>query len=183
MEHKRTGRVFPLCSWLLWSHILGMSSPKVTTHAAKSSAEILTEMVRIIKAHSCDVAQWATLPLTEFFDLLKNGYYNREPDEWRTQVLARPFLSITKRAPIVACANKAIILASWAELNRVPWRLVAAGRAPGRPPHHVYPELFIGGSWRPTDATYPWGVLFYQKPYPVRIVRDGLRRSGAPEEK
>jgi len=129
-------------------------------------------MARVIKAHATDVAPWALWSLQDFFDLVRKGSYNREPSEWFTQILARPRLTISKSVPIVACANKAIILASWAEMNGIPWRLIGAGRVPGRPPHHVFPEFFLGGQWRPVDGTYPWGVLFAQRHYPIRVVYD-----------
>lgn len=132
-------------------------------------------MARIIKEHSTDVAPWGLWSLSDFFDLVKNGSYNREPTAWSTQILARPRLTISKAVPITACANKAIILASWAQMNRIPWRLVGAGRVPGRAPHHVFPEFHLGGAWRSVDGTYPWGVLFAQRNYPVRVVYDPQR--------
>ena len=134
-------------------------------------------MVGLVRRTAGDVAPWALLPLGEFFGMVSRGYYNREPDAWRAQVLARPALTISKRVPVIACANKAVILASLAELNRIPWRLVAVSRRVGRPPHHVFPEMFIGGAWRPVDATYPWSVPFLVKPYPVRVVETGLEVS------
>lgn len=151
-----------------------MQTTSAKTLRALNSREILAEMVRVVRAHADDVAEWAMLPLSEFFDKVKRAAYNREPDSWNAQVLARPALTMYKRAPVVACANKAIILSSWAQLNRIPWRLVAVGRIAGRPPHHVFPEMFIGGEWRPVDATYNWGVLFARRSYPVRIVANGL---------
>lgn len=145
---------------------------KIQTQTAATPTDILARMAQIVQAHAVDVAPWALLGLSEFFDLVRGGNYIREPSNWRTQVLARPSLTISKAVPIVACANKAIILASWAELNKIPWRLVAVGRAPGLPPHHVFPEFFMGGEWRPVDGTYPWSVLFARKDYPVRVVFD-----------
>ena len=124
----------------------------------------------MVKTYACDVAPWALWSLPDFFDAVRNGGYNREPTAWRTQVLARPTLTITKAVPVTACANKAIILAAWAEMNGIPWRLVAVGRTPGRPPHHVFPEFFMGGAWRVVDGTYPWNVLFAERHYPVRVV-------------
>lgn len=151
-----------------------MNFPASNSFRVTDPKQILEQMVRIIRAHSKDVGMYATLDLSKFFDLLKNGSYNREPDIWGAQVLARPALTMGKRVPVVACANKAIILSSWAQLNRIPWRLVAVGRRIGKPPHHVYPELFIGGAWRAADPTYPYNVLFAEKSYPVRIVATGL---------
>jgi hypothetical protein len=145
----------------------------IQTRKARSSSDILAQMVRIVREHATDAAPWASWTLPEVFEAVKRGGYNREPASWRSQVLARPALVVGKRVPVVACANKAIILASWAHLRGIPWRLVAVGRVHGRPPHHVFPEMLIGGEWLPVDATYSWSVLFAQKPYAVRLVLEG----------
>ena len=131
-------------------------------------------MASIVRRHSVDVAPWALESLPVFFRRVARGHYDREPLSWGAQILARPSLVISRRVPVVACANKAILIASWAQMHRIPWRLVAVGRIPGFPPHHVFPELWIGGSWRAADATYPWGVLFAKKSYPVRVELAGL---------
>ena len=126
-------------------------------------------MARIVLDHAGDVAEWASCGLPDFFELVRGGTYNREPLRWGTQVLARPRDAIAKTVPVIACANKAILVASWAQLQGIPWRLVAVGRIPGWPPHHVFPELFVAGAWRAVDATYPWNGLFVARSYPVRI--------------
>jgi len=151
-----------------------VSKPKVTITAAHNPGQILAGMVGIVRRCASDVAEWALDPLEVFFRRVARGHYDREPTEWKAQILARPALVLSRRVPVVACANKAILMASWAQLNRMPWRFVAVGRIPGFPPHHVYTELFIGGAWRSADATYPWGVLFLEKSYPVRVVAVGL---------
>lgn len=151
-----------------------MTSAASNVKPATRPAQILEAMVGIVHRHASDVARWALDPLDLYFGRVKRAHYDREPLAWGAQILARPALTISKRVPVVACANKAILIASWAHLNRVPWRFVAVGRIPGFPPHHVFAELWIGGAWRPADATYPWGVLFTSKPYPVRLERVGL---------
>lgn len=157
-----------------------MRSSQVTirTRPARRPAQILAAMVDIVRRHAADVGPWALDPLPVFFRRVARGHYDREPLSWGAQILARPALTISRRVPVVACANKAILIASWAQLNRMPWRLVAVGRIPGFPPHHVFAELYIGGAWRPADATYPWGVLFASKPYPVRVELTGLPVEG-----
>lgn len=151
-----------------------MTQLLAVTLPARTSSDILRRMVGLVRRTAEDVAAWALVPLDEFFRMVSRGHYNREPDNWRAQVLARPAATISKTVPVIACANKAIIVASWAQMNGIPWRLVAVSRARGRSPHHVFPELYIGGEWRPVDATYPWSVLFARKFYPVRIVETGL---------
>ena len=143
------------------------------TRKARHSSDILRQMAQIVREHATDAAPWATWSLPEVFEAVKRGGYNREPSSWRSQVLARPALVVGKRVPVVACANKAIILAAWAQLRGIPWRLVAVGRVPGAPPHHVFPEMLIGGEWLPVDATYSWSVLFARKPYAIRLVLEG----------
>lgn len=151
-----------------------MTQLLAVTLPASTSSDILRRMVGLVRRTAEDVAPWALVPLEEFFRMVSRGHYNREPDNWRAQVLARPAATISKTVPVIACANKAIIVASWAQMNGIPWRLVAVSRVRGRSPHHVFPELYIGGEWRPVDATYPWSVLFARKFYPVRIVETGL---------
>lgn len=141
-----------------------------TSTTVKTPREILARMGETVRANAYDVAEWASLPLDRFFDLVRGGTYNREPTSWNSQVLARPRDSISKAVPVIACANKAIILAAWAQMNRIPWRLVAVGNHRGYPPHHVFPEFYVAGQWRAVDATYPWSVLFAAKNYPVRVV-------------
>ena len=151
-----------------------MTSAAPNVKTARRPAQILEAMVGIVHRHASDVGRWALDPLDMYFARVARAHYDREPLSWGAQILARPALTISKRVPVVACANKAILIASWAHLNRVPWRLVAVGRIPGFPPHHVFPELWIGGEWRAADATYPWGVLFLNKTYPVRLELVGL---------
>lgn len=151
-----------------------MNSAVVSVKPARRPEQILDAMVAIVHKHATDVGRWAVEPLDLYFRRVARGHYDREPLAWKAQILARPALTISRRVPVVACANKTILIASWAHLNRVPWRLAAVGRIPGFPPHHVFAELWIGGAWRAADATYPWGVLFADKPYPVRVDRVGL---------
>ena len=147
--------------------------PQLKVKTATHPAQILDGMAGIVRRCAADVAPWALESLDVYFRRVAGGHYDREPSVWNAQILARPSLVLTRRVPVVACANKSILMASWAELNRIPWRLVAVGRIPGFPPHHVYVEMHLGGAWRSVDATYPWGVLFVEKSYPVRIVVTG----------
>lgn len=140
-----------------------------STAAARSPMDILRRMAGLVRAHAVDMAPWAGESLEAIYGRIRRGAYVREADEWNAQLLARPSLTISRRVPVTACANKAIMLASWAQLRGMPWRLVAVGNRVGAPPHHVFPELFIGGAWRAADPTYPWNALFHSRAYPVRV--------------
>ena len=143
------------------------------TFRAYSPADILQQMARIIRTHAGDMAPHVGASLLDLFRMVSAASYTREPHEWGAQVLARPRWILSKVSPIVACASKAILVSSWAELQGIPWRLVAVGKRPGQAPHHVFPELYLWGRWRPVDATYPWSVIFTEKDWPVRLVLEG----------
>jgi hypothetical protein len=61
------------------------------------------------------------------------------------------------------CKKKAILMASWARRNRVPYRLMASSNRPDRIITHTYPEFKIAGEWVNMDATYRWHKLGERK--------------------
>lgn len=130
---------------------------------------ILAEMARIVRAYCWDLGSLAALPFDGFFDFVRAKHYNREPHEWRAQILARPRRLLSRESPILACAAKSLLIASWAACNGIPWRFCAVGRRAGFPPHHVFAELQIAGEWVPCDATYLWSVPFLRRRWPVRV--------------
>lgn len=64
------------------------------------------------------------------------------------------------------CDDKTLAIGAWCELFQYPWRVVCAGESlnPDQNPHHIYPEIKLGGEWTPADATYErceFGKLLY----------------------
>lgn len=100
-----------------------------------------------------DCRPYANMATNDFFNLLKRLPYNMEDDLY--QALVRPAAILNGQFPIVACANKAIAMASFLKCKNMPYRYKLVAKNPDDPLHHVYTETYIGGKWIPLDCTYP----------------------------
>lgn len=119
-------------------------------------------MREVVNRHYRDVAAYATLSLPEIFDLVKSIPYRRDPKKPNgkvTELLQRPAYTLARTGHGGDCDDKAMVLASWAKLNGIPFRFVAVGRAKNLPLHHVLVELYIQGNWVHVDPTYAGNVL------------------------
>jgi hypothetical protein len=134
-----------------------------TYRRAKSVQEIGREMYRLVDTYSTDLGELAGLPLDVFFDRVKAIPYRKEPG--RFQFLSRPQWSLAGLSPVVACANKAIMVGSWAKQNRFPFRFVAVGTVVTRPVNHVFTQIFLAGLWQDVDPTYNWHSPFHVRPW------------------
>lgn len=134
----------------------------------KSVREIGTEMYRIANTHANDLGKLGVYSLEQIFDYVKAKPYFREPGNF--QLLVRPKWVMVGLSPVVACANKAILLGSWAKLHRIPYRFVAVSPVRFRSLSHVFAEFYLNGKWVPMDATYNWGSIGHSVDYPHRKV-------------
>lgn len=134
-----------------------------TYRRAKNVQEIGREMYRLADSYSTDLGELAGLPLDVFFDKVKQIPYRKEPG--RFQFLSRPQWVLSGLSPVVACANKAIMVGAWAKQNRFPFRFVAVGTALTRPVNHVYTQIFLAGLWQNVDPTYNWHSPFHVRPW------------------
>jgi hypothetical protein len=114
------------------------------------------EMHRLIVKYADDIALNAAMPLREFYEHVKMIPYG--PDPAGQEYLRRPQASMLGLGPGEDCDDKCIMMAAWAVLNNVPWKIIATGRE--NKVRHVFPLFFIEGEWRPVDATYPRNTLF-----------------------
>lgn len=118
-----------------------------------------------------DVAPFAFMTLEEFFDLVKELPYQMEDKSWHAQILQRPSFTLARKAPVVACANKAIVLGSYLTLNGVENGFVTSANTPSGPYGHVFNwARMFGKTPRFLDATYPDNVIFREKRYPQRRI-------------
>lgn len=128
------------------------------------------EMYRMASAWKQDMAPYATLALSQVFNLLKSIPYRPDPPD--EEFLQRPRYTLTRTGAGGDCDDKAIASGAWAHLNGIPFRFVAVSRYP-RPAllHHVYTEMYIGQRWIAFDPTYSFNVL--GRPmceYPQRVL-------------
>lgn len=104
-----------------------------------------------------DMVPWGTLSLPEIFDRIKNIPYR--PDPPTVETLMRPYYTMRGFGWGGDCDDKAIALASWAVINRIPYRFVAVRRQGMPTLHHVFTQLFVNGKWLSADTTYSVNTL------------------------
>lgn len=125
-----------------------------TNGKANATGVYMHDMVR---RYHTDMIPWGTMSLPEIFETIKNIPYR--PDPPTVETLMRPYYTMRRMGWGGDCDDKAIALASWAVLNRIPYRFVAARKHSEPALHHVYTELLINGRWMPADATYKVNTL------------------------
>lgn len=133
---------------------------KISDQELLSVQTTLGEMHRLANQYAMDVAPYAGMPLRDFFDLVAKIPYH--VDTWKgepAEVVKRPSYTLRQLGAGGDCDDKAIVMASWAVLNHLPYRFIAAGRILDGPLHHVFTEIFYGGKWVPVDSTYPRNVF------------------------
>lgn len=135
----------------------------------KDVQETGREMYRMARAWRQDMAGYATWPLSQIFNLLKNIPYRPDPPD--EEFLQRPFYTLRSLGQGGDCDDKAIASGAWAALNGIPFRFVAASRFVDKPLHHVYTEMYIGTKWITFDPTYSFNVLGRSMcEYPQRVL-------------
>lgn len=138
---------------------------------ARKPSDTLKAMRRMAKKYATDVTPYAMMSPLHFFALLSSIPYS--PDVWdgkKAEIIKRPHYTLNRMGEGGDCDDKAIAMASYLQLNGIPWRFVAVGRKKGGPPTHVYTEGQFGNTWVAFDATYHFNIAGYpMRHYPVRI--------------
>lgn len=130
--------------------------------------DIGREMYRISKQHAHQLGAFGSMSFQDFFQYVSRLPYRKEAGQY--QLLASPENSLNQTSPVIACANKAILIGSWCTLNKIPFRFVAVTRNKKGPFNHVFPEIYLGGRWCPVDATYPWFQPFSENNFAKREI-------------
>jgi transglutaminase-like putative cysteine protease len=114
-------------------------------------------MRRLASEYATDMAPYASMTLQEVFNLVKAIPYRKDPPG--QEFLMRPQYTLLRNGNGGDCDDKAIAMAAWCNLNRIPFRILAVGLQANKPLHHVLLECRIGMEWVVVDATYPQNVL------------------------
>ncbi|HSW65494.1 MAG TPA: hypothetical protein VLH56_19615 [Dissulfurispiraceae bacterium] len=104
----------------------------------------------------------ADLSAQDVFDFVRTIPYKR--DTRPIEVIARPRYIMDLAKSGIDCKKKAVLLASWATLNGVPWRFIGMSSRPDGQIHHVFPQFQDAlGNWINYDATYSRYSIGQQK--------------------
>jgi hypothetical protein len=119
-----------------------------------------------------DLAEYADWSLEDFFDLVKNLPYEMEKKEWGKQIIMRPKDILSRLLPVVACANKAILISSFLTMQGIQNGFVVSANSAQENFGHVFNWVKFpnSGTIAFVDATYPENVIFREKQYAKRKV-------------
>jgi len=108
-----------------------------------------------------DMAPYASMSLPEIYEKIKRLPFRHDPRG--IELVKRPMFTMQQIGAGGDCDDKSVALASWAVLNGIPYRFIAVGR---KKPNkrkillsHVFPQLYIYGSWLSADPTYAFNQL------------------------
>lgn len=101
------------------------------------------------------------LSLQDFFNLLKNIPYRRDPRP--VEVVARPYYLFKYRNLGLDCKKKAIMSAAYAKYRGLPYRFIGSSNRPDKKIHHIFVQIKLDGEWLNFDNTYKEYKLFGPK--------------------
>lgn len=126
------------------------------------------EMARMVTAYYTDLARYQSSSLKDYFDIVKNLRYRRDPNG--IEFVTRPKIAFNPLLRFRDCDDKSVLIGSFLYLKKIPFRFLAVSNQiptrPGQEPkiHHVLVQAIINGRRRIIDATYPKNKLFHFKP-------------------
>lgn len=125
-------------------------------------------MRSVVEKYYLDMAPYASLSLMEVFSLIKSLPYRSDPP--MTETLMRPLYTMRMQGWGGDCDCKAIALASYARLLRIPFRFIAIRRNGRKTLHHVALEVYINDRWLFLDPTYRFNTLGRKREEAERVI-------------
>jgi len=125
-------------------------------------------MKKVVETYYRDMAPYASYSLLKIFDTIKNLPYR--PDPLYTETLMRPAHTMRMRGTGGDCDDKAIALAAWARLHKIPYRFIAIRRFGRKTLHHVAVELYTHNRWLFCDPTYSFNTIGRKREEAERLI-------------
>jgi hypothetical protein len=103
------------------------------------------------------------LPIIEFFVYVKNIPYRRDPSP--LEIVSRPYYILKHQNLGMDCKKKAVLIGSYCQYNRIPYRFIGSSKRRDKKVHHIFPQVIIDGrnGWQNFDATYDYYHPFEKK--------------------
>lgn len=120
------------------------------------SYEIAEEMKNVIEKYFLDTVKYRNLSISEFFNMVKYIPYVVEFGNY--QLLQRPSAILNGNNAFVACANKAIAMASFLKLKGIPYKIKMVSDRDDLVFCHVFCIGFLD-KWVSFDCTYPENTI------------------------
>lgn len=136
-------------------------------HRGKNAT--MAEMARMVRDYPEDLRRFRGIDLRALFESVRKIPYGEDLflyGNGDAELVARPRFLLDRRLfPRLDCKKKAILMASWAEENGIPWRFVAVCENGSGDAHHVFTQMQFADEWRNVDPTFPNFRLFEPKPH------------------
>lgn len=145
-----------------------METAKITIEPLRNAHQTANKMVVLVKKYYADIGTKAEWPLIRFFDYVKKLPYH--PDPKNNEVISRPKFLMQPNWFARDCDDKSILLASWLEANKVPWKFVASSTKKNKVLHHVFVVAKMKNRNVVLDATYPKNT-FGEVPHLEKVTR------------
>jgi len=102
--------------------------------------------------------------LIEFFDIVRKIPYFEDKG---LEIIQTPDLTLSFNRG--DCKKKSVLMGSYFNMKKIPFRLVTMSETADKIPHHVFTQFFDNGLWINADATYSknrigeskYGTKFY----------------------
>ena len=105
------------------------------------------------------------LPLQDFFNFVKSIPFLRDDDP--VEIVARPKIIIENYLSGIGkdCKKAAVLIGSYLEAKKIPWRLATISTNKNKQIHHIFPQadFYNNGEYLNLDATYNYMKMFGEK--------------------
>lgn len=129
----------------------------------KSRQQTANEIYALAKDYKDDLFEFKNWELKDFYNMVRDIPYLE--DIPGIEVTSRPmYLLDPEYFTMLDCKKKVILMASFFELQNMPYLLVATSDSPENAPHHIFLIAWDGEDWLPVDSTLPTDILFEDKP-------------------
>jgi hypothetical protein len=112
----------------------------------------------LCKKFNGDLNGTRSLTPYQFFEMVRKIPYRKDPKP--IEVVARPKHILNHQNLGMDCKKKAILLGSYFEANKIPYRFIGSSRRQDKKIHHIFPQAMcdkdgnLTDDWTNFDATY-----------------------------
>jgi len=142
-----------------------METPVIERRKLNSYRDTVQKVFEFAELFKNDLRFLDDLDIFTFYNYIRSLPYIRDPKGEET-VVRQKYTIRPEWKGCRDCDDKTLLILSFAKLKNIPGRSVVCGKHPW--PHHIYPELQLGGKYIPVDATYPrckFGEKLYDEKY------------------
>lgn len=124
---------------------------EINNYRLETFDKTVLKIIEFSKKYKNDLEKFKNKSFYDFYLLVKNLPYVADPKNIET--LSRPLYTLNKNYSPRDCDDKTILICGFCELKNIPYKIIVTGKKNRF--HHVFPQVFLNGSWVIADATYP----------------------------